>query len=666
MARRIEVELIGDSRSLERAFARSERSAKQFNSTMERAGRGALAGTVAFKGFGRSIAFASGGFLTGAGIAAGAKAAISAASDLNEQMSKNRQVFQQSAGQIQDWSETTASAFGISQRAALATASSFGALFAPMGLVGDKAAEQSRKLTELGADLASFYNTDVSDALDAIRSGIVGESEPLRRYGVLLSETRVQAEALAETHKHSAADLTAAEKALARITLIMRDTEKAQGDFARTSDGLANQTRKLRAEWDNLSTHIGQTYVPMLTRLAHAANEAFEAFSGGADHATASAREQVTLIPMLAHMYEVLRERGVSAGDAIEILERKLDGGEKAVTLVGDAIAYSGDESGKWVEKIAKLRGQLEGFQVDAEAAAKAAYGVGIGLRDAAAAAPRGLAALQPGVRLGVAGAAAALTPGVADDLRVLQQQHDLYQRQARSIRNRLGRATGKRAATLAGQLEQVLADDRSALDRIAAIQADIRQKTEAAAQRQKDAIQRQKDIAARAAAAAKARQQAAAAARQAAAERARGWLDFGIERAQATKTVRDDLRAYRALETWLKARIRQEGRTLELARDLWETRQKIRDLNKRKAVDGDPLAGLMQVSSRRLAAMLAAGTGLDAAGRRILGANIAAAEIQPVHVHVNLDGREVASVVTKHQARTAHRTARQTSGFRG
>ena len=57
------------------------------------------------------------------------------------------------------------------------------------------------KLTELGADLASFYNTDVSAALDAIRSGIVGESEPLRRYGVLLSETRVQAKALADTHK---------------------------------------------------------------------------------------------------------------------------------------------------------------------------------------------------------------------------------------------------------------------------------------------------------------------------------------------------------------------------------------------------------------------------------------------------------------------------------
>lgn len=163
---------------------------------------------------------------------------------------------------------------------------------------------------------------------------------------------------------------------------------------------------------------------------------------------------------------------------------------------------------------------------------------------------------------------------------------------------------------------------------------------------------------------AAKAARQAAAEARQAAAELARGWLDFAIERAGATKTVSDDVRAYRALESWLKARIRQEGRTLELVRDLWETRQKIRDLNKKNR--GDWLTGLTQVSSKGLANILAAGTGLDLAGRRILGANIAAAEIQPVHMHVNLDGREIASVVTKHQTRSGMRTAKQTSGFRG
>ena len=77
-------------------------------------------------------------------------------------------------------------------------------------------------------------------------------------------------------------------------------------------------------------------------------------------------------------------------------------------------------------------------------------------------------------------------------------------------------------------------------------------------------------------------------------------------------------------------------------------------------------MAGLFQVGSAKLANILAAGTGLDAAGRRRLGFNIAGAEIQPVHMHVNLDGREIASVVTKHQTRSGNRTSHQTSGRRG
>jgi hypothetical protein len=140
------------------------------------------------------------------------------------------------------------------------------------------------------------------------------------------------------------------------------------------------------------------------------------------------------------------------------------------------------------------------------------------------------------------------------------------------------------------------------------------------------------------------------------------GWLDFAIERAEATKTVKDDVQAYRKLEAVLVARIGQEGRTLELVRQLWETRQKIADLNKSKT---DPLAGLVQVSSAKLTNILAAGTGLSGAGRRVLGANIAGAEIRPLHVHVNIDGREVGRAVTTQQARNGNRTARQTSGLR-
>jgi hypothetical protein len=142
-------------------------------------------------------------------------------------------------------------------------------------------------------------------------------------------------------------------------------------------------------------------------------------------------------------------------------------------------------------------------------------------------------------------------------------------------------------------------------------------------------------------------------------------WLEFGVERADATGKKARIVAALRKEEAWWKARIAHEGRKFELVQGYWRTRQRIRDLNKKES-NKDPLAGLMQVSSKRLAQTLAAGTGLGPGGMGRLQANIAGAEIQPVHSYVVLDGRVVASSVSTHQTRGGARTARQTSGFRG
>jgi len=143
--------------------------------------------------------------------------------------------------------------------------------------------------------------------------------------------------------------------------------------------------------------------------------------------------------------------------------------------------------------------------------------------------------------------------------------------------------------------------------------------------------------------------------------ELALDWLDFNVEKAQATKTLKDDLKREHERIAAIQKQIKETGLTISLARRLFSAQQDLKETMK-----ADPLAGLMQVSSSRLAAMLAAGTGLGVAGRRILRSNIAGAEIQPVYVGVNIDGREIGRAVTKDQARTSRRTARQTSGFRG
>jgi len=249
--RELLVRIVGDDRSLQQAFARSSRGAQQFENRTSVVGKNLTRGFAA------------------AGIAIGVQTAaqftnqlVQAASDLNEEITKSQKVFGDSADEIRDWSETTASSIGISQTAALQATGIFGNLFNTVGLGTQQSAEMSKSLTTLAADLASFNNASIEDTLDAIRSGLIGEAEPLRRYGVLLSEARVQQVAMQTTGKASASALTDQEKALARYKIILQDTIPAQGDFADTSEGLANQQRIAAAEAQNLAATIGQALAP--------------------------------------------------------------------------------------------------------------------------------------------------------------------------------------------------------------------------------------------------------------------------------------------------------------------------------------------------------------------------------------------------------------------
>jgi len=272
MPPRLVIEVVGNTAGFERSLKSANRQATLFGRSINQAGRGAVAATASFKGLGRSVAFASSAFLGGAGLVAGLKSSVSAASNLAEQTSKTNVVFGDSAQTVKAWSRTTVTSLGLAQDQALETASSFGALLRPVGLTGSEAAKQSTKLTKLGADLASFYNTSVSDALAAVRSGLIGEAEPLRRYGVLLTEARVQAQAMADTGKTTAASLTAQEKVLARQKIIFRDSAQAQGDFARTSQGLANQQRILGANVRQLQINIGQALIPEVLNIVRHMN----------------------------------------------------------------------------------------------------------------------------------------------------------------------------------------------------------------------------------------------------------------------------------------------------------------------------------------------------------------------------------------------------------
>jgi len=205
--------------------------------------------------------------MAGAAVAAG-KVIFDLANEaaaLGETQNKVDSIFQASARQFDDWSASAAKAFGQSKQQALDGVATFGIFGRAAGLSGDNVVAFSKTLTELAADLASFNNTSVDDALTALGAGLRGEQEPLRRFGVLLDDATLRQAALRKGLIDTTSQaLTPQQKVLAAYDEILKQTTIQQGDFARTSESLANQQRILSAETKNLRAELGQKFQPIV------------------------------------------------------------------------------------------------------------------------------------------------------------------------------------------------------------------------------------------------------------------------------------------------------------------------------------------------------------------------------------------------------------------
>jgi len=190
------------------------------------------------------------------------KMAIGAASDLNEVTSKTQVIFGDAAADVLKFAETAGKALGQSQTAALEAASSFGVFGKAAGLTGQDLGSFSTDLAALASDLASFGNTSPEEAAEALGAALRGESEPIRRYGVMLDDATLKAKAMALGIYDGEGALTQQQKILAANAAIFEQTSDAQGDFARTSDGVANQQRILAAQFENVKATLGQQLLP--------------------------------------------------------------------------------------------------------------------------------------------------------------------------------------------------------------------------------------------------------------------------------------------------------------------------------------------------------------------------------------------------------------------
>lgn len=252
-------ELDGIKAQLKSVETTAASGAKKTEKSLNDVGKGANDLKETIKGLGQQIAAA----FAAREIIRFTKQTIDAASDLNETLSKSQQIFGDASKAVEEFASNSAKQFGMSKQTAIDAAASFGVFGKSAGLTGKDLSTFSTDLVALSADLASFGNTTPEEAALALGAALRGEAEPIRRFGVLLDDATLRQEALSmgliKTTKEA---LTPQQKVLAANAAILKQTADAQGDFARTSEGAANQQRILEATFKDLQTEIGQKLLP--------------------------------------------------------------------------------------------------------------------------------------------------------------------------------------------------------------------------------------------------------------------------------------------------------------------------------------------------------------------------------------------------------------------
>jgi hypothetical protein len=188
---------------------------------------------------------------------------IKKSSDLAETMNKVNVIFGSSAGSVSDFASAAVEQLGMTRQEALDGASTFAVFGKASGLAGDSLVGFSKNLVQLSTDFASFYNTSPAEAIQAIGAALRGESEPIRKYGVLLDDATLKAEAMKLGLYDGSGALDSQAKSLAAYNAILSQSGIAQGDFANTSDSLSNQLKIVTASFSELKTEIGNELQPV-------------------------------------------------------------------------------------------------------------------------------------------------------------------------------------------------------------------------------------------------------------------------------------------------------------------------------------------------------------------------------------------------------------------
>ena len=228
------------------------------------------------------------------------KTGIDYASDLAEVQNVVDVTFGSATEAINSWSKECLAVYGMNEVSAKRYAGTLGAMLKSSGLAGDAIVDMSKDMVGLAGDMASFYNLDLETAFEKIRSGISGETEPLKQLGINMSVANLEAYALSQGITTAYNEMSQAEQVMLRYNYLMSTTADAQGDFARTQDSYANQTRLLSESWLEFTGIMTEQLLPVLTTIVSWLNNIVAFLTENADMVSAVLVGLATTVGILA------------------------------------------------------------------------------------------------------------------------------------------------------------------------------------------------------------------------------------------------------------------------------------------------------------------------------------------------------------------------------
>lgn len=204
---------------------------------------------------------------------------VDKASDLQETLGKTNETFKDNAFSVVNWSKNSIKTMGLAQQTALDTAALYGDMGTGMGMTTKRASEMAMTLTQLSADLASFKNQDQTLMQNALKGIFTGETEALKNIGTVMTQENLQEFAKNLGIDKKIKDMSQTEKIELRFQYVMASTKNSQGDFLRTGENFANQSRIFEQNKIELETKLGAILLPKYNAVMKSLNTTIAKYS---------------------------------------------------------------------------------------------------------------------------------------------------------------------------------------------------------------------------------------------------------------------------------------------------------------------------------------------------------------------------------------------------